>query len=227
MDPFAAWQEHFAQLQRSVQDAAEKWRQTAAAGGEGTPAFAAPIAELLDTYRKSLQSFSGTLQEGQDPLLAGLRHIYAGAHDAVGWGMYPRLADAMSELGNAQTAARDAQAKAAARITETWEIARQRFADGLKAKGGREESFADVQSYLRAWTVALDAAAQEAMQSESGLALTAEANRAASRVRLAQNRVVALWSELLNVPTRAELDEAYRLIHELRREVRALRKGSA
>ena len=47
---------------------------------------------------------------------------------------------------------------------------------------------------------------------------------ARSRLRAAQNRAVELVSEIYNVPTRAEVDEAYRMIHELRKEVRALRK---
>jgi len=35
-----------------------------------------------------------------------------------------------------------------------------------------------------------------------------------------------VFSELYNIPTRAELDEAYRLIHELRKEVRELKKAA-
>ena len=225
-DPFAVWREHFEHVQRQVQEAAEKWRQSGVAGGEGKTVFAVPLAEFLEGYRRSLQGFTGALQEKQDPLLAGLRHVFAGAHDAVGWGLYTRLAEAMGELGRAQIAARDAQAKVWAGIAEIWETARRRFEEERQASIERKESFADVQAFLGAWTRVLDAAAQEALQSEAGLALTAEANRAVSRLRVAQNRVVELWSELYNVPTRAELDEAYRLIHELRQEVRALRKGA-
>ncbi|MGH8704296.1 MAG: poly(R)-hydroxyalkanoic acid synthase subunit PhaE [Burkholderiales bacterium] len=223
-DPFAVWHEHFEYVQRQVQEAAEKWRQSATGGGHGSAAFAAPLGEFLDTYKRSLQGFTGRLLEDEDPLLAGLRHVFAGAHDAVGWGVYTRLAEASGELAKAQLAARDAQAKAWQQITAAWETARKRFGDELSAMTGRKESFADVQRFLRAWTRVLDAAAQEAMQSEIGLVVTAEANRAAARLRLAHNRVVELWSELYNVPTRAELDEAYRLIHELRRELRAMKK---
>ena len=40
-----------------------------------------------------------------------------------------------------------------------------------------------------------------------------------------QQRVVAIASEALNVPTRAEVDDAYREIQELKREMRRLRKS--
>jgi len=224
-DPFAVWREHFESVQRQVQEAAQKWRQSAAAGGEGGAAFAAPLAQFLDTYRRSLEGFALPLGQGEDPLLAGLRHVFAGAHDAVGWGLYTRLAEAGAGLARAQAAARDAQARVWQQVAATWETARRRLGEETAAMALRQESFRDLQDLLDAWTRVLDAAAHEMLQSDAGLAATAEANRAAARLRLAQNRVVELWSELLNVPTRAELDEAYRLIHELRRELRALRKG--
>jgi poly(hydroxyalkanoate) synthase III subunit E len=218
----APWQAQLESMQRAIQDAAEKWRQTGAAGGEDKPGFAIPIAQFLETYQRSMQAFSGTLPESGDPFFAGLRHVFAGAHDAVGWGVYTRLADASAELARAQAAAGEAQAKAWQQIAATWETARARFV-GQPARG--EEPVKDAEAFLADWTRVLDAAAQEALQSEAGLAVTAEVNRATVRLRLAQNRVVELWSEIYNVPTRAELDEAYRLIHELRRDVRALKKG--
>ncbi len=159
-----------------------------------------------------------------NPLLAGIRHIFAGAHDAVGWGLYTQLAEAMTEVGRAEADAAAAQTQAWKLVGEIWETARSRFGEELKAMAGRGESFADVQAFLRAWTAVLDKAAHEALQREPGLAVSTSAMRAVSRLRAAQNRAVELVSEIYNVPTRAEVDEAYRMIHELRKEVRALRK---
>jgi hypothetical protein len=159
-----------------------------------------------------------------NPLLAGFRHVFAGAHDAVGWGVYSQLADAMTEVGAADLAARESQGAVWKLFGEIWQKAQARFGDELKAMRSRGESFADVQAFLAAWTRALDPVAHEALQSEAGVAASAAAMRTASRLRVAQNRAVELVSEIYNVPTRAEVDEAYRLIHELRKEVRALRK---
>jgi hypothetical protein len=245
--PFAAWLEFMARLQQPGEPAAAQPQLP----------FATPIAGFLESYRGSLEAFTGALQSGgpvrwtdptavldwmktlaapvsvggtdpvaKHPLLAGLRHVYSGAADAVGWGVYSKLGEALAEAGRAQAAASESQAKVWKAIGEIWTSAQARFGETLRGMVERKQSFADVQAFLRAWTAALDEAAHEAMQSEAGLALTAEVGRAAARRRVAQNQAVEVFSELYNIPTRAELDEAYRLIHELRKEVRELKKAA-
>jgi predicted outer membrane protein len=186
-------------------------------GTDAKGAFAAPL---------DAASLAGTLPGAfaTNPLLAGFRHVFAGAHDAVGWGVYSQLADAMTEVAAADLAGRESQGAAWKLFGEIWQRAQARFGDELKAMHARGESFADVQAFLGAWTRALDPVAHEVLQSEAGVAVSAAAMRAASRLRAAQNRAVEVVSEIYNVPTRAEVDEAYRMIHELRKEVRALRK---
>ena len=204
--------------QRSMEGLVEQLK-TAQGVGWGDP------AQILAWMQKSA-AFPAAMPGAfaKHPLLAGMRHVFAGAHDAVGWGVYSKLADAMSDIGAADQAARAAQAKAWKVFGDLWETARARFGEELKAMAGRGESFPDVQAFLRAWTKVLDKAAHEALQSGPGVEACTEAMREASRLRAAQNRAVELVSEIYNVPTRAEVDEAYRLIHELRKEVRALRK---
>jgi len=247
-NPFAAWLEFMARLQQPGDPAASAAPQLP---------FATPIAGFLETYRSSLEAFTGSLQSGvnvrwtdpaavldwmktlaapvsvggtdpiaRHPLLAGLRHVYAGAADAVGWGAYTKLAEALAEVGRAQSAASESQAKVWQAIGEIWTNAQNRFGHTLRGMVERRESFADVQGFLRGWTAALDEATHQSMQSDAGLALTAEVSRAATSLRIAQNRAVEVFSELYNIPTRAEVDEAYRLIHELRKELRALKKAA-
>jgi poly(hydroxyalkanoate) synthase III subunit E len=244
-NPFAAWLEFMARLQQPGEPAAapqlpfatpmigflETYRSsleafTSALGSGGTNVRWTDPAAVLD-WMKTLAapvSVGGTDPVAKHPLLAGLRHVYAGASDAVGWGLYTKLGEALGEVGRAQAAASESQAKVWKAIGEIWTSAQTHFGATLRGMVERRESFADVQAFLRAWAAALDEATHAAMQTESGLALTAEVNRAASDLRLAQNRAVEVFSELYNIPTRAELDEAYRLIHELRKEVRALKK---
>jgi polyhydroxyalkanoate synthesis regulator phasin len=49
--------------------------------------------------------------------------------------------------------------------------------------------------------------------------------RAALRYRQQQHRLVAVVSGLLNVPTRAELDDAYLEIQQLKRQMRELQRS--
>lgn len=247
-NPFAAWLEFMARLQQPGEAATA---QTQLSFVTPIAGFLENYRSSLEAFTNSLQSggsvrwtdptavldWMKTLSspvsiDGGDPvakhpLLAGLRHVYAGASDAVGWGLYTKLGETLAEVGRAQTAASESQAKVWNAIGEIWTSARTRFGEVLRGMVERRESFADVQAFLRAWTTALDETAHDAMQSESGLALTAEVSRAASQLRHAQNRAVEVFSELYNIPTRAELDEAYRLIHELRKEVRELKKRAS
>ena len=248
-NPFAAWLEFMARLQQpggatpaagpqlpfampmtgfleTYRSSLEAFTRALQAGG-GNVRWSDPAA-VLD-WMKTLAapvSIGGSDPSARHPLLAGLRHVYAGAADAVGWGPYSKLSEALADFGRAQGSASESQAKVWQAIGEIWTNAQKRFGETLRGMVERKDSFTDVQAFLRGWTAALDEAAHDAMQSESGLALTAEMSRAAANLRLAQNRAVEVFSELYNIPTRAELDEAYRLIHELRKELRALKKAA-
>ncbi len=63
-----------------------------------------------------------------------------------------------------------------------------------------------------------------AMQGPDALAASADLVRTRARTRQQKQRIVAIASEALNIPTRAEVDDAYREIQELKRQVRRLRK---
>jgi hypothetical protein len=65
------------------------------------------------------------------------------------------------------------------------------------------------------------------MQSRGALEAAARLVRTATRSRQQQHRVIAIASQALNMPTRAEVDDAYREIQELKRELRRLRKSLA
>ena len=78
---------------------------------------------------------------------------------------------------------------------------------------------------VRLWARTMDEAMHDAMQSPRALQATAKLIRASASSRQQQQRIVAIASEALNVPTRAEVDDAYREIQELKRELRRLRKG--
>ena len=247
-NPFAAWLEFMARLQQpgeagvapapelpfaapiagfleTYRASLEAFTKALQSGGNVRWTDPAAVSEWIKSLAAPV-SVDGSDPIASHPLLAGLRHVYAGAADAVGWGLYSRLGKALAESSRAQSAANESQAKVWNAIGEIWTSAQSRFGETLRGMIERKESFTDMQAFLAAWTVALDEAAHQAMQSESGLALTAEVSRAAARVRVAQNHAVEVFSELYNIPTRAELDEAYRLIHELRKELRALKKAA-
>jgi hypothetical protein len=78
---------------------------------------------------------------------------------------------------------------------------------------------------LRLWVGEVDAAMHAAMLSGPGLEATAATVRAASRRRTELRRIVSLGSESWGMPTRADVDEAFREIQQLKREVRRLKRA--
>ena len=95
--------------------------------------------------------------------------------------------------------------------------------DGLRSEGQTIES---PTALLRTSLSDLDAAMHAAMLSETGLAATAASVRATSRRRNGWQKLSALGAEAAGQPTRAEVDEAFREIQQLKREMRELRRAA-
>jgi hypothetical protein len=104
------------------------------------------------------------------------------------------------------------------------------FATGLErlmahlakmAEGG--ERVESVLALLRMWAVHTEGAVHEVLQSEQGLAATAALTRAGLSHRRKLQHVAAIAADSLDLATRRELDEVYRELHELKRELRAMR----
>jgi polyhydroxyalkanoate synthesis regulator phasin len=55
--------------------------------------------------------------------------------------------------------------------------------------------------------------------------LQRELSAAGMRFKIEQRQVTEMLMETLGMPTRTELDDAYRSLYELRREVKALKKA--
>jgi hypothetical protein len=80
---------------------------------------------------------------------------------------------------------------------------------------------------LRVWTFALGQAMHSAMQSDGGVAATARLVRVTTEHQLRLENLVGLAADSVGLATRRDLDEAYREIQLLKREVRFLRKRAS
>jgi hypothetical protein len=135
------------------------------------------------------------------------------------------MQEAWVELGEAETERRAAQAAYVALAAKAWADGTRGLIARLEQMRQNGEQVTTFLGFVRLWAREADAAVHKAMQSEEGLAAAAFAVRATGRQRAALQRLVALASHTLNVPTRAEVDDAYREIQELKRELRRLKKG--
>ena len=202
-----------AQWQGLADSATAQHKQLLEAGGQmlaqlaGQGAAPGSIGSMLTTL-------SGPLE--------GLDRTFSALADAFGLGPSKALREAWQELLAADEARRKAQlgyfavmGGAAIKVMEG--VAKQ-----LGEMAARGEQVDSLLGWVRLWAGVADTRVHQAMQSEAGLKASVEYMRAALRYGQQRNRVVEIVSGLMNVPTRSEVDDAYREIQQLKREVRAL-----
>jgi hypothetical protein len=158
-------------------------------------------------------------------LQLGMERAFGGLGDAFGLRPARELEAAWREIAAAAAAKQRSQAEYLALWAEAWGEGTRRMLRDLAAMAGRGERVESMLALIRLWATSVDAAVHEAMQSERGLALTAELTRAATGYRRHLQKAVALASESMHLPTQADVDEAYREIQELKRELRRLKKA--
>jgi len=95
---------------------------------------------------------------------------------------------------------------------------------GMAEKGERVDSLL---ALLRMWAASTEQAVHGVLQSPPGLAATAALSRAGVTHRRKMQHIAGIVADTLDMATRSELDEAYREIQNLKREVRALRPPPA
>lgn len=166
------------------------------------------------------------LGEALKPLSLNLERAYGGLADAFGLAPLRALEEAGRDTALASAAHRQAQLEYLEVVAGALHQGAEALTVRLAEMAQRGESVNSLLALVRLWARTTDEAMHGAMQSPRALEVSAKLLRAAARSRQQQQRVVAIASEALNVPTRAEVDEAYREIQELKRELRRLRKGS-
>jgi class III poly(R)-hydroxyalkanoic acid synthase PhaE subunit len=161
-----------------------------------------------------------------NPLLTEMERTLGALADALGLGPTRQLNDAWREVMAAAVAKQGAQAEYLAIVLEAWRNGTQRLLAQLAAIGAGGERIDSLLTLIRLWARAVDGAMHETLQSEQGLEATARVVRASVRHRHQLQKAVGLASEAFNMPTRAEVDQAYREIQELKRELRRLKKAA-
>jgi len=92
----------------------------------------------------------------------------------------------------------------------------------LKAKG---EKITSVRALMKLWFTSADGTLSHVFNSPEFLAIQNEMTTANNLYRIRQRALLEDIYHALEIPTRSEIDDAYKIIHELKREVRALKKA--
>jgi len=96
--------------------------------------------------------------------------------------------------------------------------------EALAEKGKKGEKIRSVRDLNRLWLESADKVFTRMYASEEYLKAQRELSAAGMSFKLMQQEVVEMVLKGLNLPTRSELDDAYKTLYELRKEVKALKK---
>jgi hypothetical protein len=244
----AAQQNMFADMAKRMAEAAAQPPGSAPVGFF-QPQELASANEAFGTLWKSAlevsQSITRTMDQGKkpDPLVS---ELMSKLFDPRAWfsslgGMDealqrmaegPRLADLwdterrMLDVFNAWTALRRRSIEHNTVMLEAWMRAAGSFAKTLNEKADRKETLGSWREVLALWVETANTALLETQRSEKYLQSQREILKASTDLRLAQQALAAFYSEVFGYPTRAELDDVYRTVTELRRQLRTLEEAN-
>jgi len=212
---FVAFQELMHEQLGRAADALGGWARTLA------PPRSALTTESWNLMKAPMEVFGKAL----GPLSLNLERAYGGLADAFGLASSREWQGASREMAAAAIEKQQAQAEYLSLVVGAMAKGSEGVLSRLASMGEKGETVDSLLGLVRLWSHALDESMHTALQSPKALEVSARLVRAASRARQQKQRVVAIASESLNIPTRAEVDEAYREIQELKRELRRLRKA--
>jgi len=95
----------------------------------------------------------------------------------------------------------------------------------LVEKSKKGEAIQSVRDLNRLWLDSADKVFTEMYASEEYLAAQRQLSSAGMTYKIMQHDVVEMALKNLNLPTRSELDDAYKTLYELRKDVKALKKA--
>ncbi len=153
---------------------------------------------------------------------------YGAVSDALGLGPTRQLYAAWQDLVSAATAQQEARAGYALVVNTAFTGGYSRLVGRLAEKAAAGEQIDSVLALLKLWAVCTEEAVHETLQSERGLAATVALTRSSLSYHKAAQRVADVLADMFHLATRRDLDEAFREIQALKRQLRnARREGPA
>jgi class III poly(R)-hydroxyalkanoic acid synthase PhaE subunit len=187
------------------------WMQMVAqatAGGHPGAAFmggTAPMSRIMG------------FEEGLFPMLTGVSDLPRATVIRQKMGKMLEAVDALGDL-------RKAQAEFHKKMGEAMGTAVERTMDHLAKVAEKGEPITSVRDLIRTWFTVADKTLNESFASEEFSSSQDEMIKALLTYKIKQRAALEIIYEAMEIPTRTNLDEAYRDIQNLKREVRRLRR---
>jgi hypothetical protein len=198
-------------------------------------AMAQPLQDASDSplaaWQALGQTWSGIANQltgaGTAQFETAFDRTYGALSDALGLAPARKLGAAWREVVATSLAQQEARNRYALLVQGAFAQGFEQLTRALADKAAAGERVDSVLALIQLWTVNSEQAMHETMQSEAGLAATAALIRTDLAYRKKMQQVAAILAEQFQLATRREVDEAYREIQALKRELRASRSGDA
>jgi hypothetical protein len=156
---------------------------------------------------------------GSGVLDSALQRVLEGPRYATLWDLDRTLLE-LQKL----TLERDEQVAAyQAVLQKAWNLVFERFTRALQSEGGEARTW---RAMTDKWLAVANDTLIDVHRSDEFVEAQRRMLRAASDRHLQERRIAEAWCEASHVPTRSEVDDLQRLVVELRREVRLLRRAA-
>ncbi|MEP6941611.1 MAG: poly(R)-hydroxyalkanoic acid synthase subunit PhaE [Betaproteobacteria bacterium] len=193
----------------------------------GTQAGTAAM-QPFQAAQEAWLDFASRLSSGSaQSYMTGFDRTFGGLFDALGFGPMRKLQAGLQELAAASLTQNQSRAAYGMLVQGAFAAGLELLMKQLAGMADAGERVESVLTLLRMWAVNTEQAVHEVLQSERGLEATAAMTRAGLAHRKKLQNVAGIVADSLDMATRRELDLVYREIHELKREVRALRNTAA
>jgi len=210
-----------AELAQATKSVMELWSAAVSICGKlasAVPASTGGDDVVTATFRKIIDPRGWMSGTGEMDEVLG--HMAQGPRFADLWEAERRYAGVSQAWMNL----RRGQAEHNAVVLQAWLRAGQRFSEQLTGQTKADAKQLDAKAALALWTETANAELLESQRSEPFLRSQAAMIRATTELRMAQQELVEHFGKQYGFPTRTELDDVHRMVTELRRELRAMRR---
>ncbi|MGM9490725.1 poly(R)-hydroxyalkanoic acid synthase subunit PhaE [Ideonella sp. YS5] len=207
-----AMEEQFNELRDIWQTSSAKWSDFAKNAAQGEVPSPDKLREMFTP-----SSWTGP---GSGVLDAGLQRMLEGPRYATLWDLDRKLLE-LQQL----TLARDKDVGAyQAVVQKAWNLAFVRFTKAVAAEPSGPLAW---RTLTDKWLAVANDTLIEVHRSDEFVEAQRRMLRSASDRHLQERKIAEAWCEAAHVPTRTEVDELQRLVVELRRDVRRLRRAAS
>ncbi|MGH7771563.1 MAG: class III poly(R)-hydroxyalkanoic acid synthase subunit PhaE [Candidatus Binatia bacterium] len=201
------WRLYLEQWQKLSQPWTESLRRAPSRFGQATTGDGSALIEFMNLYWDAYERTFGRLLEC--PSLGHTRELNEVLLKGFGAWVDYRRASFEYQVG----------------LAETWTHAFEEFMQKLVSLAEKGETVQNVRQLLFLWIDVIDQAFAEVFRSEEYIRKQGHLVNTATAYKLREREIVEAFLKTSHLPSRSELDEAYRRIYDLRKEAKELKKA--